>query len=127
MLHSVRRANRRVKLQKEPCAAARNCPWSTACAILAYRPTVDDAMPKIDSEHPTARFAVRKDARTGKFVLENRKTGKRLPLKGYGTLGDDAVPKDIDLTRPIYEQVMSATKKAKSRGVQSRSQGGRRK
>ena len=87
----------------------------------------DTVMPRIDREHSTPRFSVRKDPRTGKFVLENRKTGKRLPLKGYGTLADGAVPKDIDLTRPIYEQVMSAKKKAKGRGVQSSPRGARRK
>jgi len=86
-------------------------------------------MPRIDRAHPTARFAVRKDPRTGKFVLENRKTGKRLPLKGYGTLGEGALPTDadIDLTRPIYEQVVAAKKKAKSRGTNSPSRGRRRK
>jgi len=84
-------------------------------------------MPRIDREHSTPRFSVRRDPRTGKFVLENRKTGKRTPLKGYGTLGEGAVPKDIDLTQPIYEQVMSAKKKAKTHGVRSSSRGARRK
>jgi hypothetical protein len=89
----------------------------------------DKQMPRIDREHPTTRFAVRKDPRTGKFVLENRKTGKRLPLKGYGTLGESAVAKDadIDLTRPIYEQVISAKRKAKRRGTKLSPRGTRRK
>ena len=92
-------------------------------------PAAGMAMPSIDREHSTPRFAVRSDARTGWVVLENRKTGKRLPLKGYGTLGEGSVMKegDIDLTRPIYEQIVSARKKAKSRAAKSSSRGTRRK
>jgi hypothetical protein len=86
-------------------------------------------MPRIDRQHSTPRFTVRRDARTGKFVLENRKTGKRLPLKGYGTLGEGAIPtdSDMDLTRPIYEQVIAAKRKVKSDGTKSSSRGSRRK
>jgi hypothetical protein len=84
---------------------------------------------KIDRQHPTPRFLVRRDVRSGKFVLENRKTGKRLPLKGYGTLGEGALPKDadVDLTRPIYEQVIAAKRKAKPGGAKSPSRNSRRK
>ena len=85
-------------------------------------------MPKIDPEHSTARFAVRRHARSGRAILENRKTGKRLPLKGYGTLADKLIEGgDVDLTRPIYEQIMSAKKKAKARAARSSSGSSRRK
>lgn len=87
------------------------------------------AMPKIDREHSTPRFSVRKDTRTGKFVLENRKTGKRLPLKGYGTLKESLFLKDsdVDLTQPIYAQIMSAKVRAKSRIRRPSSRGTSRK
>jgi len=55
------------------------------------------------------------------YSVLNPKTGQYLPLKGYGALkGQIAFRTDIDLTKPIYEQVMkidSRRKRASSKKV----------
>jgi hypothetical protein len=64
----------------------------------------------------------------GRFLLKDKQTGKILPLRGYGALRDEhAARKGIDLTKPIYEQVISAKKKAQKPSAASSTRSTRRK
>lgn len=85
-------------------------------------------MPRISAKTQTKRYVIQTDS-AGRFMLKDKQTGKISLLKGYGELVGTFVAKrgDINLTLPIYEQVMSAKKKAQKRSTASSTRSARRK
>jgi hypothetical protein len=68
-------------------------------------------MPKIRRDASTGKFSVRTERGSGRVVIQDKKTGKVLALKGYGALKDEyVVYKGIDLSEPIAAQAAAKTK-----------------
>ena len=71
-------------------------------------------MPKIARNSSTGKFTVRSEPMSGRVVIQNKRTGKTLALRGYGALkGEYVVEKGIDLSKPISAQV-AAKKKSRA-------------
>ncbi|MEQ1936161.1 MAG: hypothetical protein ABL962_20080 [Fimbriimonadaceae bacterium] len=63
-------------------------------------------MARIARDSPTGRFTIRSESGSKRSVIRDKKTGKTLPLKGYGALKDEfVVRKGLNITKPIAEQV----------------------
>lgn len=64
-------------------------------------------MAKIARNQSTGRFTVSANGKSEPAIISDAKTGKRLPLKGYGALkGEFEVRKGLDLCQPIAAQVL---------------------
>ena len=69
----------------------------------------------------SSRLVVLKPDKDGKTRIRNKKTGEVLVLHGYGSMeGKLELRKGIDLTKPIYEQVMKLEARAKRKSSTNR-------
>lgn len=74
-------------------------------------------MPKIGRDSSTGKFAVRSEPKSGLVVIQDKRTGKTLALRGYGALkGEYVVKKGINLSKPIAAQA-AANKKSRPRAA----------
>jgi hypothetical protein len=65
-------------------------------------------MAKIARNQSTGRFTLAANGKDASMTISDAKTGKRLPLQGYGALrGEFEVCEGLDLTQPIAAQVLS--------------------
>jgi hypothetical protein len=80
-------------------------------------------MAMIGRKKSTSRFVVRAEAGSKGFVIEDKRSGKVLKLKGYGIFkGQYAIKKGFDLTRPIAAQ---AAKRSRTKATGKASSGNR--
>lgn len=64
------------------------------------------AMAKIARNKSTGRFTVAANGKDKPATIRDSKSGRTLPLKGYGALkGEFEIRKDLDLSQPIAAQV----------------------
>ena len=82
-------------------------------------------MPKIRRDSSSGKFTLRSERGSGTVIIQDKKTGKILTLKGYGALkGEYVVKKGINLSKPIAAQ---ATRSKSRRATKSSSRVTRRK
>jgi hypothetical protein len=70
----------------------------------------------------SSRPVVLKPDKDGKTRIRNKKTGEVLVLHGYGSMeGKLKLRKGVDLTKPIYEQVLRLEARARRRSSKGKS------
>jgi hypothetical protein len=85
---------------------ARGYPQSTHLPIMGQvLETRNPVMPKTETDARADNFHITPKAGSNSATVTDKRTGKTLPLRGYGELkGQFTVRKGVDLTKPISEQ-----------------------